>query len=174
MILPLQITARNLELTEAIKADIHEKAEKLNEFYDRIMSCRIVVESLPKRALYNVHIDMTVPGKELVVKREPNRDLYMAIRDAFDSAYRKVEDFARKQRGDVKHHEEVPHARISALFQDEGYGFLTTPDGREIYFHEHSVLSGNFKHLKIGMEVRFAEEMGEKGPQAGSVTVIKS
>ncbi len=75
MILPLQITARNLELTEAIKADIHEKAEKLNEFYDRIMSCRIVVESLPKRALYNVHIDMTVPGKELVVKREPNRDL---------------------------------------------------------------------------------------------------
>ena len=43
---------------------------------------------------------------------------------------RKLEDFARRQRGDVKHHEEMPHARISALFPDKGYGFLNTPDGR--------------------------------------------
>ena len=172
MILPLQITSRNLELTEAIKADIREHAEKLDKYYDRIMSCRVVVEAMPKRSLYNVHIDITVPGTELVIKREPNQDLYVAIRDAFDEARRKLEDFARRQRGDVKHHEEPPHARISALFPDRGYGFLTTSDGREIYFHEHSVLNHDFKHLKVGTEVRFAEEMGEKGPQASSVTVI--
>ena len=77
-----------------------------------------------------------------------------------------------RQRGDVKHHEEPTHARISALFPDKGYGFLTTQDGREIYFHEHSVLNRKFKQLEIGMEVRFAEEMGEKGPQASSVTVV--
>jgi len=172
MILPLQITSRNLELTEAIKADIREHAEKLDKYYDRIMSCRVVVEALPKRSLYNVHIDITVPGAELIVKRDPNTDLYLSIRDAFRDARRKLEDFARIQRGDVKHHEEMPHARISVLFSDKGYGFLTTPDGREIYFHEHSVLNRKFKQLEIGMEVRFAEEMGEKGPQASSVTVI--
>ena len=172
MILPLQITSRNLELTEPIKADIREHAEKLDKYYDRIMSCRVTVDALPKRSLYNVCIDITVPGTELVVKLDPNTDLYVSIRDAFHDARRKLEDFARRQRGDVKHHEAPTHARISALFPDKGYGFLTTVDGREIYFHEHSVLNHKFKQLGIGMEVRFAEEMGEKGPQASSVTVV--
>ena len=86
MILPLQITSRNLELTEAIKADIREHAEKLDKYYDRIMSCRVTVEALPKRSLYNVHIDITVPGVELVVKLDPNTDLYLSIRDAFHDA----------------------------------------------------------------------------------------
>lgn len=172
MILPLQITSRNLELTEPIKASIREHAEKLDKFYSRTMSCRVVVEALPNRSLYNVCIDMTVPGKELVVKRDPNADLYIAIRDAFNDACRELEDFSRKQRGDVKHHEEPLHGRISKLFPDRGYGFLTTLDGREVYFHENSVQSHKFKQLSVGMEVRFAEEMGEKGPQATYVKEI--
>lgn len=172
MILPLQITSRNLELTEAIKANIREHAENLDKYYSRIMSCRVTVEALTNRSLYNVHIDMTVPGVELVVKLDPNSDLYIAIRDAFHDARRKLEDFARLQRRDVKHHEEPPHGRITALFPDKGYGFLTALDGREIYFHEHSVQNHKFKQLEIGMEVRFAEEMGEKGPQATYVKVI--
>lgn len=178
MKLALQITARNLDLPEAFKEEIREKAEKLDKFYDQIMRCRIVVE-VPHRhshegISYNVHIDMTVPGAELVIKREPNEDLSVAIRDAFDAARRKLEDFARRQRGVVKHHEETSHARVKELFPDKGYGFLITPDGREIYFHEHSVIHGDFKHMEVGMEVRFVEEQGEKGPQASTVTVIKS
>lgn len=172
MILPLQVTARNVELTEAIKADINEKAGKLDKFYDRITSCRVIVEALPKRSLYNVHIDITVPGTELIIKREPNPDLYMAIRDSFDAARRKLEDHAQLLRREVKRHEEVPHARISSLFPDRGYGFLTTHDGREVYFHEHSVRSNGFKNLKIGMEVRYTEEMGDKGPQASSLSAV--
>jgi ribosomal subunit interface protein len=172
MILPLQITSRNLELTEAIKADIRNHAEKLDKYYSKIMSCRVAVESIPNRSWYNVRIDMTVPGTELVVKRDSNSDLYMAIRDAFHDARRELEDFARRQRGDEKRHEEPSHGRISALFPDRGYGFLTTMDGREIYFHEHSVQNHKFKQLSIGMEVRFGEEMGEKGPQATYVKVI--
>jgi ribosomal subunit interface protein len=176
MEIPLQITARNLELTDAIRTDIQEKAEKLDRFYDRIMRCRVVVES-PHRhhhegKLYNVHIDITVPGAELVVKREPNEDLYVAIRDSFHAARRELEDFARRNRGDVKHHEEAPHARISAVFPEKGYGFLMTPDNREIYFHEHSVINHDLKNLKVGMEVRFVEEEGIKGPQASTVTVL--
>ncbi len=178
MKLELQITARNLDLPGAFREDIREKAEKLDKFYDKVMRCRVVVE-VPHRhshegIMYDVHIYMTVPGAELVVKREPHEDLNVAIRNAFDAARRKLEDFARRLRSDVKLHEETAQARITKLFCDKGYGFLITPDNREIYFHEHSVLNYDFKHLKVGMEVRFVEEQGEKGPQASSVTVIET
>lgn len=171
----LQITSRDIELSDAIRAEITEKAEKLDRYYERIMRCRVVLES-PKRhqhegKLYNVHIYLTVPGGELMVKRDMDKDLYVAIRDAFQSARRKLEDFARKQRFDVKHHEETPHAHITSLFPDRGYGFLTKQDGLEVYFHENSVLNRDFKKLRVGMKVRFSEEMGAKGPQASSVTI---
>ncbi|MDA8079588.1 MAG: HPF/RaiA family ribosome-associated protein [Nitrospiraceae bacterium] len=177
MKLPLQIVSRDFELTDAIRTEISKKADKLDKFYDGIMRCRVVLET-PHRhkqegILYNVRIEMTIPGNEIVVKREPNEDLYVAIRQTFDAAGRKIEDYARKQRGDVKRHEEAPVARVSSLFPDKGYGFLTTGDGREIYFHRNSVLNNNFKSLKVGTEVRFAEEQGDKGPQASSVAVTR-
>jgi ribosomal subunit interface protein len=97
MRLPLQITARDIELTEAIETAVRKKAEKLDQFSDRIMACRVVIEC-PHRhhhkgVLYNVHIDLTVPGAELVVKREPNEDLYVALRDAFDAAARQLREY---------------------------------------------------------------------------------
>lgn len=176
MKLDLQITARNFELTELIREQIKEKAEKLDSFYSRIMRCRVVVE-VPHRhkhkgILYDVHIYMTVPGGELVIKREPHEDIFVTIRNAFDAARRQLEDYSRKQRGDTKQREETPTATISAIFPDKGYGFITTSNGREIYFHENSVLNNDFKRLKIGAEVHFAEEQGEKGPQASTVRVI--
>lgn len=173
---PLQITVRNVALSAVAEADIREKAAMLDWYYDRIMSCHVIVDA-PHRhhhkgLRYDVRIDLTVPGAELVIKHEPNEDIYVAIRDAFDAARRQLEDFARRQRGDVKRHEAPPHGRVSQLFPEEGYGFLETSDGREIYFHRNSVLHGGFKNLRIGSEVRFAEEEGEKGPQASTVTLV--
>lgn len=176
MEIPLQITGRNFELSETIESEIRQKAEKLHKFYDRIIRCRVVVESPHRRChqgkLYNIRIYLTLPGSELIVKRKPHEDLYVVIRDSFQAARRKLEDFSRLQRGDVKHHEGVPQARISALFPERGYGFLTTPEHGEIYFHEHSVINCEFKHLKVGMKVRFEEARGRKGPQASTVAVI--
>lgn len=176
MELPLQITARDIELSDAIKTEITEKAEKLDSFYDRIVRCKVVLEC-PKRhqhqgKIYSAHIYMTVPGSEIVIRKEPNEDLYVAIRDAFSAARRKLEDYAREQRMDVKHHEEPPIARITALFSEKGYGFITTPDGLEVYFHKNSVLNRDFSKLKVGMEVRFTQESGDKGPQASSMKVL--
>ncbi len=177
MKIPLQITVRNLSLSEAAESEIQKKVEKLDSICDKIVGCRVRVEA-PHRhkqqgILYNVRIDLTVPGKEIVVKREHHEDVYVAIRDAFSAARRQVQNYMRKRRGEVKVHEDVPYARVSKLFFEEGYGFLETPDGREIYFHQNSVLNGGFENLDIGVQVRYAEEEGDKGTQASTVVPMK-
>lgn len=174
--IPPSITVRNVSLSEAAKSTILKKAKGLDSFYKRITSCRVIVDAPhrhhSKGMLYNVRIDLTVPGAELVVKREPHKDLYVAIRDAFDAARRQLKDFALRQRGDVKTHEATPHGRVTKLFPKEGYGFVETPDGLEIYFHKNSVLNAGFDRMKIGTEVRYVEEPGEHGPQASTVMII--
>lgn len=176
MQLPLQITTRNMSLSEAAENAIREKVAKLEHFHDKITSCRVVVECPHRHSqqgvLYNVLIDITVPGKEIIVKREPNEDLYVAIRDSFEAARRQLQDHARRQRGEVKAHEETPAGTISRIFHDENYGFISTFDGREIYFHRNSVKNNNFDKLTAQTPVHFLEEEGEEGPQATVVMPI--
>ena len=166
--------------SEAIETHIVEKAGKLERFYEKITNCRVIVEAPHRRhhkgKLYHVRVDITVPGDELVVKREPSQhasheDIYVAIRDAFDAARRELQDYARRRRGEVKVRENSPTARVTKLFPEEGYGFLETPDGRELYFHRNSVLEPGFEKINLGTEVRFAEEQGEEGPQASTVRI---
>lgn len=106
---PLQITIRDMEHSEALETHIRDKAGKLDEFFNHIMSCRVVVEMPHKHhhqgKQYNVRIDIGVPGSEIVVNRDHAEDVYVALRDAFDAAKRQLEDYARKIRGDVKTHE---------------------------------------------------------------------
>jgi ribosomal subunit interface protein len=178
--IPLQVTFRSMPPSEAIESDIREKAERLEQFYDNITSCRVVVEAPHRRRqkgkLYHVRVGMTVPGSELVVKREPaqhaaHEDIYVAIRDAFDAAKRELQDYARRRRSQVKLHEGSAAARVAKLFPERGYGFLETPDGREIYFHKNSVLEPGFETIAVGAEVSFTEEQGKEGPQASTVRV---
>jgi len=108
MKIPLQVTFRDMPPSDAVEARIREKADKLARFYDRIVGCRVVVE-MPQRhkhqgKLHSVRIDLTVPGAELVANHAQHEDVYVAIRDAFIAITRRVEDYARKQRGDVKAH----------------------------------------------------------------------
>jgi ribosomal subunit interface protein len=174
MQVPLQITARDVSLSDAVEVNIRSKAANLDTYYDGILGCRVVVEGPGRhhrKGPFTVRLDLSVPGTELVVDRHAHEDLYVAIRDAFDAARRRLEDYARRQRRAVKSHEETHRARVSRLFPEAGYGFLETPDGREIYFHRHSVLHPGFDRLAVGTEVRFVEEAGEKGPQASTVAI---
>ncbi len=178
---PLEITFRDIPRSDAVEAKIREKAAKLDEFYDHIMACHVVIEAPHghhhKGSLYHVRIDLTVPNGEIVINRDPkdnhaHEDAYVSIRDAFNAARRKLQDFARKQRGDVKTHETPPHGTISEIIPTLDYGKIQTADGREVYFHRNSFLDGDFDALDIGDKVRFVEEEGEKGPQASTVHLI--
>jgi ribosomal subunit interface protein len=108
MRIPLQITIRDIEHSEALETHIRDKASKLDEFFDRIMSCRVVVEVPHKHhqqgKQFNVRIDIGVPGSEIVVNRDHADDVYVALRDAFDAAKRQLEEHAQKIRSDIKTH----------------------------------------------------------------------
>ena len=106
--LPLQISLRGIAHSSALYDAIHEKATKLERYYDRIMSCRVVLELAArhqrKGKQYAVHIDLRIPGGEIAITHAHDEDLQVALRGAFDAARRRLEDYARTQRGDVKRH----------------------------------------------------------------------
>jgi cold shock CspA family protein/ribosome-associated translation inhibitor RaiA len=173
---PPQISVRNVEDSDAARALVQQCVEKLEVFYGRIISCRVMIE-VPQRfpagspVVYNVRVDIRVPGEEIVIRRQANPELHTAIQNAFDAAGRRLQDYARRIRGDIKQSATMSRGTVTQLFPFEGYGFLTTDDGREVYFHRHSVLDAAFERLEVGSVVRFVEEVGVKGPQASTVTL---
>jgi ribosome-associated translation inhibitor RaiA len=107
-----QITYRGMPHSPAMDARILELCGKLGEFHPKITSCHVVVELMDRHKnkgnLFDVRIDLHVPGKELVATHQQNEDAYAAITDAFDVMFRQLEDVQRIQRGEVKRHREPP------------------------------------------------------------------
>jgi ribosomal subunit interface protein len=176
MQVPLEISTRQIELTPDLEADLRRRSAKLERFFDRITSCRIAVERPGNHhqegGPYRVRLDITVPGSELVAKKE-GEDLNAVIRDTFQAAERQVEELADRKRGDVKTRVLPPEGRVIRLFPEEGFGFIAGADGREIYFHRNAVLEPpGFASLAVGAQVRFAEEQGFEGPQASTVSLV--
>jgi ribosomal subunit interface protein len=119
---PVQITIRDFDNSAALETHIREKANKLDEFFEHIISCRVVVEIPHKHQHqgkeFTVRIDIGVPGNEIVVNRDHSEDVYVALRDAFDAAKRQLEDYARKIRGDVKARDAKANIRKDDLFAE--------------------------------------------------------
>jgi cold shock CspA family protein len=183
MQIPLQITFEGgLTMSEALRDRIEREAAKLERFHDRISSCRVAVIGRGGRRrhgdLYAVRLQLTGPGlADVVIDRNPpadhaHEDAFVAVRDAFAAARRRLQDRHRRMTGQVKTHEEAPRGRVTRLFPEDGYGFLEAGDGREIYFHRNALVNGDFDRLSVGREVRFFEREGEKGPQASTLHLV--
>jgi cold shock CspA family protein len=179
---PLQLEFQSMTGTPQVKEAIEKHVAELEQRWDRVTSCRVVVKGPGERhrkgGLYEVHIRLALPdGREVNAGRTPpadkrHADLTFAIDDAFRHARRQLQDQLRRVQGQVKHHEGPPTATVVRIDPAGDFGFLETGDSQEVYFHRNSVLDDGFSHLKVGSRVTFAEEAGEKGPHATTVRLL--
>jgi cold shock CspA family protein len=163
---------------EAVRDAALDHIAQLERLSDRITGCHVVVAQ-PHRhhregRLYSVRVDVVVPGGEIVVNRDQHldhahEDVYVALRDAFLATRRRLEDHMRRMRGAEKAHRPRARGRITQIFPLQGYGFIATPDGREIYFHRHAISDQDFRMADVGSPVFYTEEEGDEGPQAAAV-----
>ncbi len=111
MAFPIQVTFRGMDPSAALEQRIREKAERLERFDERILGVDVVVQAPHRHHLkggvYEVRIDLSVPGAEIVVTREPGKDHahedpFVAARDAFAAAQRRLRHHAEQQRSFVK------------------------------------------------------------------------
>jgi cold shock CspA family protein/ribosome-associated translation inhibitor RaiA len=194
-----QITFRGIHHSANLEAGIREHIDKLETYCPSIMGCRVLVEPAQRHHeagnRYHVRVDLTVPGREIVVNHEASlhataqdfgveagtkaaepgperKHVRVAVREAFDVARRQLQDYTRRRRGIVKATAAQPRGRVARLFPDEGRGYIEAADGHELYFQKASVLNGAFDRLRVGSAVSFAEEAGEKGPQASTVKLM--
>jgi hypothetical protein len=132
MLTPPQIMFHGLPRSAALEADILERIAWLERFYQGIVSCRVALEVPHRHQREGQHVEVTIEltvanGDAIVIRREPSlhgtlKDVHAAehpknsevdsvhryaraaVHDAFDAARRRLQDFARRQRGAVKTH----------------------------------------------------------------------
>lgn len=184
--IPLEIAFHNCSPSEAVEAAIRERVSKLERIYDRLTSCRVSVEALHQQHrngnVYEVHIDMLVPGGQLVVSRAPHKakeryaspDVYTSIRDAFEAAERQLIDYKQQIRGEVKTSPEqnLFHGQIAEIDPKGEFGFILTGEGTQLYFHRNALLEGEWEKLTRGTEVRYVQKDGDTGPTAAKVWLV--
>jgi len=175
---PVEIDFRGIKPDARLRDSIAAHVSGLEERFGRVTACRVVLKAPGghhRIAPYEVNIRLALPeGREVNIGRtaiadERHTDIDFAINDAFKRARRRLQDHARRMQGAVKTHAPEPIGTVVKLDASGEFGFLESADKREIYFHRNSVLNGAFAHLEVGGRVIFAEENGDKGPQASTV-----
>lgn len=178
---PLELTFHDVDRTAWVEDYIRHRVHRLERLADDIISCRVAVEQ-PVRSrntgnLYRVSVELSMPpNKDLVAAKEravedPHMHLRPLIRGTFEAMERQIKKTVERRRYDIKTHES-PHGLVARVFPKEGYGFIRSSDGREVYFHRHAVLHDGFERLAVGTEVRYVDGEGEEGPQASSVQIV--
>jgi len=178
---PAQMDFKGIEPSESVRQAIASHIAGLEQRCGRLTACRVVLKGPGGHhrtgGLYEVNIRLALPdGREVDVGRTPtaderHADLDFAVNNAFKRARRRLQDKVRRMQGQVKVHDSLPVGTVIRT-DAAGFGFLESADGREVYFHQNSVLDGAFSRLGVGTRVTFAEEMGEKGPQASTVRLL--
>ncbi len=173
-----EIAYRNVEATSALENHILRGIDRLERTHPRIIACRIMVEiPHPRRVrgnLYRVRVDVTVPGHEIVVNRDPparhtREAARTAIREAFDRVCSQLREHREREAGRPAVTEAPLRGRVLSLSETDGYGFLRSAEGEEIYFHRTGVPNDRFDQIEVGTDVRYVEEVVDGAIRATSV-----
>jgi ribosomal subunit interface protein len=101
---PLRLTFRHLDSSLALEARVRQLTTRLERFHDRIIGCQVIIEAPPahqeKGGAFAVKVEVTVPGGAINVNtahalHPEHADVYVALRDAFDSVKRQLQDYAQ-------------------------------------------------------------------------------
>ena len=183
MDMPLELTFKNVEPSDEIKSLVAEKTAHLESFFGGINSCHVYIRAPHKSQrqgnLYEVTIEVRVPGDELVVRHHQNdmarhEHLRVAVRDAFASMERELKRWKDRIKGEVKTHDGPLQGKVVEIHHDQDFGQIIATDHRLIYFHRNSVVDGSFDELKPRDEVELVVQTEESdiGPQASTVRRI--
>ena len=175
----LKIEARNVELRKGWQTKIEEEKEKLVRHYaNYVLHLRVTIEATShhKEGGFEIKLIASVPNDTVVVTRKGENVRPLLI-EAFDVLSLQLKEILRKKRKDIKGMEQEglgdKYGIIQKLSPLESYGFITTSDQREIYFHENALKNINMDELAEGDDVVYGETLGDKGPQASWVRVTK-
>lgn len=182
---PLELSFRNLQPSESVEGLVRERVARLEQLHRRITSCHVFIGAPHRRHRkgnqYEITIEVRVPGTELAVNRKPgdvnaHEEINVAIRDAFNAMERQLKNWKRKMSGEVKVHDSELQGRIAEIDHEKGFGQIAATDGRLVYFHENSVVGGNFGTLGTGdpVELVVQSDESEIGPQASTVRPIRA
>jgi ribosome-associated translation inhibitor RaiA/cold shock CspA family protein len=187
MQIPIEIAFHNHPKSDWAESEIRDHVARLEDIYDRLTTCRVRVDQRANNASSTippvVRIEMSVPGKDIVVAHEPDHlqrkfqapDLRNAINEAFRIAERRLTQYKDQlqDRTAAAGHEAANAylGQVAEITPAQDFGFLLTASGGLLYFHRNSILSGDFDRLKVGTQVHYVEEAGDTGPTATRVRV---
>lgn len=167
------ISFHNMDKSEVDEEHIRAKIHDLDTIHPRIVGCRVVVDAPHRHGhkgrLYEVRIDVALPGKDISVSRDTghdhaHEDINVAIYDAFVVAKRLLEDRMQLMSAHRhKAHPEAIHGRVDRIFAEEGFGFIEAENGEEVYFQQDSLTKSAWPKIKPGTRVRFKIKSGDKG-----------
>jgi ribosome-associated translation inhibitor RaiA/cold shock CspA family protein len=183
-----EIAFHNCEKVDWAEDQILDHIERLEEIYDRLITCRVRVDQRNDNTNHTippvVRIEISVPGhKDIVVAHEPGHlqrkfqapDLKNAINEAFriaeDRLVRYKEQLTDRTAPGTHEAANEMLGQIAEITPPEDFGFLLTASGSLLYFHRNSLLTGNFDRLERGDEVHYVEGLGDTGPTATKVRV---
>jgi ribosome-associated translation inhibitor RaiA/cold shock CspA family protein len=182
----LQITFKQLESSEALEGLIRDRVERLEQFHDNIIGCRVVVETPHRapdsaKAAMEITVEVTVPGRNPIIgrdvdtRRDSKHDHGAVVTRAFEAVERQLKEATEVRKGEVKHHEGSSETGLVVrLYPPQDYGFIQVRGSADLYFTRNAVVGGDFDDIEVGamVEVTRATGEGPMGPQASSVRVL--
>ena len=175
----LKVETRNVELRKGWQERIEEEKEKLVRHYANfVLHLRVSIEATKhhKEGGFELKVVASVPNDTVVISRK-GENMGTLLVEAFDVLSLQLKEILRKKRKDQKvldgGLEVDSFGVVRKVSPFESYGFIVTPDEREIYFHENALKDIALDQLKEGDEVIYGETSGDKGPQASWVRVVR-
>jgi len=174
-----EITFPDFEPSQAIRSEIEGYLARLEKIFDRIITCHVAIRAPhlhQKKHIYYLSLHLEIPGEDIIITHEPGKNIahaniHVAIRDAFNALHRKLRKQIEKRRETTPPRDTYKTATVISFDPNDGYGFIQDAQGREIYFHQNSLIHQQRAEVKPGTKVRFVEEHGEKGTQVTSMTI---